>query len=134
MPVNLSTRTYQIFKPPYFYNSAIARPTISNAPAVVYYNQGFNVSTPDAANVTAVRLIRPGSATHSFDQDQRLIELSFTVKDATTIRVAAPAHGNIAPPGYYMLFVAVGPNGSVPSEGRFLRLSYYQQAPPPQQP
>ncbi len=38
MPTNLSTRTYQIFKPPYFYNSAIPRPTINNAPAIVYYN------------------------------------------------------------------------------------------------
>ncbi|WP_139218575.1 galactose oxidase-like domain-containing protein, partial [Nitrosomonas aestuarii] len=33
----------------------------------------------------------------------------------------APAHGNIAPPGFYMLFVVN--NQDVPSEARFVLIS-----------
>lgn len=62
--------------------------------------------------------------THHFDQSARMIELEFTYNPAnpTRIRVSAPAQGNIAPPGYYMLFVAKGQNGNTPSEGKFIQL------------
>lgn len=114
--------TYQVFKPPYFFNGP--RPSITLLPPVVHYNTGFNVVTPEAANITAVRLIRPGAVTHHFDQSARMIELEFTFNPAnpTRIRVSAPAHANIAPPGYYMLFVAAGQNGNTPSEGKFIQL------------
>lgn len=78
-----------------------------------------------ASSVTAVRLIRPGAVTHSFDQDQRMLELEYTVLDSDTIRVKAPQNGNVAPPGYYMLFVATGTNGALPSEGKFILVRSY---------
>ncbi len=51
-------------------------------------------------------------------------ELAFTIEDADTIRVTAPQHGNIAPPGYDVPAIATGTNGSLPSESRWLRLKY----------
>ncbi|MEP0848333.1 MAG: DUF1929 domain-containing protein, partial [Phycisphaerae bacterium] len=82
--------------------------------------------TPDAQNVTAVRLIRPGAVTHSFDQNQRMLELAFTMVDSDTIRATAPQHGNIAAPGYCMLFAATGANGALPSEGKFMKIRNHQ--------
>jgi hypothetical protein len=53
--------TYQRYKPPYFYQ--FPRPTITSCPTTAKYGLGFNVYTPDAADVENVRLIRPGAAT-----------------------------------------------------------------------
>ena len=49
-------------------------------------------------------LIRLGAATHSYDMDQRFVPLEFTAS-LNTVTIAAPAHGFLAPPGYYMLFI-----------------------------
>ena len=56
--------------------------------------------------VTKACLIRLASVTHGFDQDQRRVPL--VLPDGAgpaTFDVAAPSDGNIAPPGYYMLFI-----------------------------
>jgi hypothetical protein len=117
-------RTYQIFKPPYFYDPA-GRPVISSAPAIIYYNLPFNLTPPDAPNVTQVRLIRLGAATHSFDQNQRMFELDFAQIASDKVCVAGPGHGDFAPPGYYVVFtVKGGTNGPVPSVARFLKLTW----------
>ncbi len=120
--------TYQIFKPPYFFQGS--RPTITSVPATIIFNKAFYLDTPDAAQVTKVRLIRLGAATHSFDQNQRSLELTFTVADADTLRVAPPKHGFEAPPGHYMLFIATGTNGSLPSIGTIVQLSPLSSIPP----
>jgi hypothetical protein len=106
----------ELYSPPYLFKGA--RPTISSAPATIQYGGSFTVQTPDAASITSVALIRPGSVTHSFDEDQRFLNLSFTA-GAGVLTIQAPANGNLAPPGYYMLFLLNG-NG-VPSVARFVR-------------
>ena len=64
-------------------------------------------------------LVRAGAVTHAFDMEQRLVELSF--KNVTgALHVTAPAKGNIAPPGYYMLFI-LNAEG-VPSVAHFVQL------------
>jgi hypothetical protein len=53
-----------------------------------------------------------GAVTHAFDQNQRYVPLTF--QQATGgLTVQAPSSSNLAPPGYYMLFI-VNANG-VPS-------------------
>ena len=94
------------------------RPTIYGVtPGAFAYGQVFQVDTPDAANIASVVLVRPGSQTHAFDMDQRLVGMSFTVSTGR-LNVTAPPHGNIAPPGYYMLFVLNA--AGVPSVARFV--------------
>jgi len=97
-----------------------ARPTIISAPAGVAYGELFSVQTPNAGTTGSVSLIRPGSVTHNFDQNQRFLSLPFTV-NADSLLVTAPANSNLAPPGDYMLFVVnrVG----VPSHAVFVRLT-----------
>ena len=101
-------QTAQIFQPPYLFdmNAAPApRPVIDSAPDVIYYNTAFVVFTPESAAITKVSLVRLGATTHGFDQNQRYVPLKFTDTLSMTLNVAAPAQWNLAPPGYYMLFI-----------------------------
>ncbi|HKE86107.1 MAG TPA: galactose oxidase-like domain-containing protein [Vicinamibacterales bacterium] len=113
----------EIYSPAYLFNgdgSPATRPTITSAPGSVTYASAFDVQTPDAGQIGSAVLVRPGSQTHAFDMDQRLIELSFT-SAAGVITATAPPHGNVAPPGYYMLFILN--SAGVPSVARMVRLS-----------
>ena len=107
----------EIYSPPYLFKGA--RPVITSAPDVVTFASSFSVQTPDAASISAVHLIRIGAPTHSYDQDQRLIKLNWNAI-AGGLNIQAPANANIAPPGFYMLFL-VNANG-VPSVAKILRL------------
>jgi hypothetical protein len=110
----LSSETYS---PPYLFKGT--RPTISSAPATATYGGTLVVQTPDAARITAVSLLRLGAVTHAFNQNQRFLQLPFvTVSGA--VNVQAPANANLAPPGYYMLFI-LDTNG-VPSVAATLKL------------
>jgi hypothetical protein len=107
----------ELFSPPYLFKGA--RPTISSAPAVVRYRVNFKVTTPQAAAITKVTLIRLGSVTHGHDMNQRFQRLSF-VKGSGTLTVTAPTNRNITPPGHYMLFILNG-NG-VPSKAKIVQV------------
>jgi Domain of unknown function (DUF1929)/Glyoxal oxidase N-terminus len=114
----------EIYSPPYLFNadgSAAKRPTITAAPAgSIGYGTTFQVGTPDAQDIQSVVLIRPGAVTHAFDMDQRLVGVTFTAS-AGSLHVKAPASGNLAPPGYYLLFILN--SKGVPSVARFVRLA-----------
>jgi len=112
----------QIYSPPYLFNtdgSLATRPAISSVRTELNYGQSFSISTPDAANVTAVTLVRLGSFTHSFDQNQRFNRLTFTTS-AGALNAIAPASGTSCPPGHYMLFILI--NG-VPSVAKIVHLT-----------
>jgi hypothetical protein len=111
-------RNHEIFQPPYLFKGA--RPTISAvSPTTVGYGGTMSVNTPNAAQVTEVRWIRLGSVTHAFDAGQRANTLNFTAT-ATGVDVVAPGNPNLAPPGYYQLFI-LNRNG-VPSAGKIVRI------------
>jgi hypothetical protein len=107
----------ELFSPPYLFKGA--RPTISSAPDQIQYGATFPVQTSDAASVASVSLIRPGAVTHAFDQDQRFLGLNFTA-GTDSITVQAPANANLAPPGFYMLFLVN--SAGVPSIAAFVHL------------
>ena len=97
---------------------AALRPAITaSPPATLRYGGTFQIQTPDAADIASVVLVRPGAPTHAFDMDQRLVELPFT-RGAGSLTATAPPNGNIAPPGYYMLFILN--SAGVPSVARFV--------------
>jgi fibronectin type 3 domain-containing protein len=106
----------EIFAPPYLFKGA--RPTITSVPTQLSYGQNFTVTTPDAATIAKVVLIPPADVTHTFNANQRFVPLTFTASSGS-LTVTAPANGNLAPPGYYMLFI-VGTNG-VPSVSKFVK-------------
>lgn len=102
--------TAQIYKPPYI-TANVPRPIILSAPSTMQYGQQYTVmyNPNGGAKVTNVCLIRLGSVTHGFDQDQRRVPLTIETYLGTEAEpglvVSAPANGNIAPPGHYMLFI-----------------------------
>lgn len=100
----------EIYQPSYLFNSdgsLATRPRIAaGAPGSITYAQSFSVPTPDASDIASVVLMKAGSVTHSFDMDQRYVGLTFTAgQSAGTLTVTGPPDSNIAPPGYYMLFL-----------------------------
>ena len=97
------------------------RPTISSAPAEIGYGASFAIATPDSADISSAVLVRPGSPSHSFDFEQRLVGLSFSASDPGILTATAPPNGSIAPPGYYMLFLIN--QAGVPSVAKFVNLS-----------
>jgi PKD repeat protein len=117
----------EIWTPPYLFTTdgsgsviPATRPTISAAPASIGYAGSFAVQSPDAANIGSIVLMRPGSPTHAFDMEQRLVGLSFSVS-GSTLTVSGPPDARIAPPGYYMLFL-LNTQG-VPSRASFVQVS-----------
>jgi Galactose oxidase-like, Early set domain/PKD domain len=113
----------EIWKPPYLFDASgnlAARPGIASAPSSIGYGSSFQVQMPGATGISSVVLMRPGSSTHAFDMEQRLVGLSFT-RTGATLNVTAPPNANVAPPGYYMLFILN--NAGVPSIARFIQVS-----------
>jgi hypothetical protein len=108
----------EIYSPPYLFKGP--RPTISAPlPTTATYGGTITVQTPDAARIAAVSLIRLGSVTHAFNQNQRFVQLQFT-SAGSILNIQAPANANLAPPGYYMLFIL--DTNSVPSVAAILQL------------
>lgn len=118
----------EIYKPAYLFTTdglghviPATQPTITASPGNVSYGGNFAVETPDAVNISSVVLVRAGADTHAFDMDQRLVGLSFSVSDSTHLSVTGPPSSNIAPPGYYMLFLLNA--AGVPSTANFVQVS-----------
>jgi hypothetical protein len=110
----------EVFSPPYLFRGP--RPTIDSSPTDIVWASNFAIQSQNVADITRVVLIRCGSSTHSFDADQRLIELDIPSRSVSskTLTVKAPPNANIAPPGYYMLFVLNTNN--VPSHARMVHM------------
>lgn len=93
----------EIWRPPYF--DLAGRPTIADSPRNIGYGYPFLIQTPQAGSIRRVALIRCGSCTHGFNPDQRYIALDFEHVDGDTLRAFTYFDGNIAPPGYYLLWI-----------------------------
>jgi hypothetical protein len=122
--VGYHAKNAEVFSPPYLFKKngsgeLAPRPEITSAPNEMTYNAPFSISTPDAAQVRKVALVRLGAVTHSVNMEQRYVPLSFAA-DGEAIDATAPANANIAPPGIYMLF-AIDASG-VPSVARMMRV------------
>ena len=128
----------EIYTPPYLYdandNLITNRPVITSVtPGLLGYNAGFTVNYSSASPISSAVLVRPGSSTHAFDMEQRLIglcgaTLQTTCTGSGQLSLTTPPNGNIAPPGYYMLFLL--DSAGVPSVARFIQLSPYSTSAP----
>jgi hypothetical protein len=115
-------RQIELYEPDY-----IATPNriqISDFPSVLAYGEQFTLQIDRAAtNVKFVALIRAGSVTHSTNNDQRFVALTINSRSGNTLTLTAPPTGNIAPPGYYMIWVV--DNSDQPCQlARFVRIAH----------
>ncbi|CAN5848091.1 hypothetical protein BH23ACT10_BH23ACT10_15720 [soil metagenome] len=118
----------EIYYPPYLFDQngsgeRATRPQITNVGQLTY-GAAASVGVSGAGKVSKVALVRTGSVTHSFDMDQRFMELDFT-QSGGQLSVRGPRSANVAPPGQYMLFV-FDENG-VPSVAKILQLAPSQR-------
>jgi Galactose oxidase-like, Early set domain/Galactose oxidase, central domain len=123
LTVGYLRKDIEVFSPPYLFapdGSPAQRPTVSSAPSQVTADTAFSVASPDAPNITKVALVRLGAATHSTDQGQRYIPLTFSHSSSTTLSVSGPANVAEAPPGYYMLFLI--DSAGVPSVAKMVQV------------
>jgi hypothetical protein len=98
-----------------------SRPSVTPAQPEVHYGTPLDVTTPAAAGIATAALMRPGATTHSSDLEQRLIDVPSTVTGPDTLRLQMPASANLAPPGWYLLFVV--DQAGVPSPAAWVHLT-----------
>ncbi|KNA09736.1 hypothetical protein SOVF_150850 [Spinacia oleracea] len=122
----------EAFSPPYLDpNKRELRPTIVTpvSSSKIQYGKIIEVKFTitwliDPFSIT-VTMLRPPFNTHSFSMTQRLLVLTNTTpvmltdSDQFQVNVMAPGSTNIAPPGFYMLFVV---HHNVPSTGIWVHL------------
>ncbi len=94
----------EYYSPAYLFdgNQPAARPVINTAPQKIGYNGNFQITA--TGTVSRVALVRNGSVTHGFNNDQNFQNLAFS-QSGGTVTITSPLNGNYAPPGAYMLFV-----------------------------
>jgi len=109
----------EVFSPPYLFKGP--RPAISAAPAQCTYGQSIQIKSPQSANIRWASLLRNCVTTHSFDGSQRLVDLDVTSRNGGVVTATVPQNRNIAPPGWYMLFLV--DNSGVPSVASWIRLA-----------
>lgn len=93
----------EVYDPPYLFRGP--RPVIDAAPAALFYGEPFTITTMQANDIQWISLIRAGSTTHSINSDQRLVDVEFVVTGPDTIEAKLTDEPNLAPPGWYMLFI-----------------------------
>ncbi|MDH3724867.1 MAG: DUF1929 domain-containing protein, partial [Thermoleophilia bacterium] len=112
----------EIFYPPYLFQadgSPAPRPSWISAPTSLPYSGQATGTVKPGDIISQVTLIKTGSVTHSYDMEQRFMELPFT-QNGNTLTVQGPPSANVATPGHYLLF-AVDQNG-VPSAAAGVRI------------
>jgi hypothetical protein len=134
--VGYLAKNAEIFTPPYLFKKdgsgqLAPRPDITSAPGTVRYGTSFQISTPNAASIRKVGLMKLGSQTHSVEMEQRYVPLGFTTGDGT-LTASVPANVNVAVPGVYMLFIV--DSGGVPSVAKMVTLDSAASPPPNQSP
>ncbi len=125
--ITLNRKTYELYEPPYFFKGP--QPTIVTVANLarnrsiqnINYGSQFVIETPNAATIQWVTLMRPGSMTHHTDPQQRSVDIVFVVGGADHLICNAPTDNNIAPSGYYMVWII--DNNRLPcSQAFFIRL------------
>ncbi|RMI31950.1 DUF1929 domain-containing protein [Nocardia stercoris] len=106
-----------IYSPPYLFHGT--RPAIT---AVTNQNWTYGSAQSIAVDSTIVKaeLIRPAAVTHSSDPNQRFVDLPISVQ-TNGIQLNVTTNPNLAPPGWYMLFVVNA--AGVPSIAQWVHLS-----------
>jgi hypothetical protein len=108
----------EVYAPPYLFSGE--RPAIRYVPRTPIFSTTFEIGTRQANRIQSVAIIRCGSSTHAFNPDQRYVGLSIQSRSPTAFTVVSPPNGNVAPPGYYLLFIV--DDRGVPSIGEFIRV------------
>jgi hypothetical protein len=106
-----------IYEPPYLFDGP--RPVLNAIDGEANHLEGsFNhtgqweygtehtISYSTSVPISSAVLIRPAAVTHSSDPNQREVDLTITQNTGSgTLKVGLTSNSNLAPPGYYMVFL-----------------------------
>jgi YVTN family beta-propeller protein len=112
----------EVYYPPYLYSaggSAATRPVIADAPSTIDVGETFEVRLGSTATIGRVALVKTTSASHSFNFEQRFVELTF-LQNGDRLMAQAPTRATDSPPGFYLLFVLN--SAGTPSLARIVRV------------
>ncbi|KAK4793882.1 hypothetical protein SAY86_011876 [Trapa natans] len=123
-PTDLSL---EAFAPPYLsVEFEKIRPQITASPETLRHKQAFSISffVPQylTADVLSLSIIAPSFTTHSFSMNQRMVVLKLVgllplSPDTYILTALGPSTVDIAPPGYYLLFLV---HAGIPSVGSWV--------------
>ncbi|MFE0130998.1 galactose oxidase-like domain-containing protein [Streptomyces sp. NPDC059037] len=108
----------EVFEPPYLHHGD--RPRLTAAATDVQRGVRLALRTPDAGRIQHVRLMRPGSATHVTDFDQRSIALDVIRRDKDGLTVSVPGDNSLIPSGWYMVFAT--DRDGIPSQAAWVHV------------
>ena len=111
-------KSIELFSPPYLFRGE--RPVIAGHPEQIQFHAEFSITVHQAEQIAKVVLMRPDVVTHVTNTDQRLVEITFTVRHHETLEVQAPPTPAVMPHGYCLLFVL--DRNVVPSVGKFVKM------------
>lgn len=104
------------------------KPTVLSIDEILIYKKTFSVTFTVSRflriGTVSVRIIAPSFTTHSFSTNQRMVVLkgvAIVAVSANIYRFTAfgPSTKEIAPPGYYLLFVV---HAGIPSSGMWVKI------------
>ncbi len=126
-PGPVTSTDAELYSPDYLVSAngqATARPTITAMTrSAVTPGHELNLSVNAPSGVSRVTLVKSGSVTHSFDMEQRFVELAFTQTGSqsnTAVSAWLPESSAVVTPGYYLLSVIDG-NG-IPSVSKMIHV------------
>ncbi|MEU3334918.1 kelch motif-containing protein [Streptomyces sp. NPDC006668] len=109
----------EVYSPPYLFHGVRPRLDLGGRTRASGGDE-LTLGSADAARITRVRLLRPGSATHVTDFDQRSVALDVIRRAGTSLTVRIPDDPSLVPPGWYMVVATDG--GGTPSKALWLRV------------
>lgn len=109
----------EVFSPPYLFHGVRPRLDLGGRTRAARGDE-LTLGSADSSQVTRVRLMRPGSATHVTDLDQRSVALDVVHRADASLTVRIPDDPSLVPPGWYMVIATDG--SGTPSKGLWLRV------------
>jgi hypothetical protein len=86
----------EVYHPPYLFRGP--RPCVERAPGMVRLDDSFDIHTPNAADIQWISLVRPMATTHSYDSEQRLVDIPFRKRGVCKLAARMPANPNLVRP------------------------------------
>ncbi len=113
-PINHTEYRVEIFRTPYHFDTAhqpriTAINSTTSGSIAMRLGQSGTLRWTGTYNVTTLALVAPGTSTHGFNANQRVIFLPLTRRTYTSnTNFRIPGNPNVAIPQWYMLFALNG--------------------------
>jgi Domain of unknown function (DUF1929) len=106
-----------VYSPPYLFDGA--RPVIKSVASETNWTYGHSYTVKTSTPIKSAELMKPAAVTHQSDPNQRYVALPIS-GSGDSVNLNLTSNDNIAPPGWYMLFVTNANN--VPSVAKWVHV------------